>query len=93
MSSHQKFIVKNDSRIPVEYSWAVPDKYRNEITFIPTQSVLLPNEEANIVAAFTPLKKKEYQINVPLFTSFLFDQVKNSVGFFNPGSGLGQKAP
>ena len=29
--------------------------------------MLLPNEEARVVATFTPLKKKEYSVTVPLF--------------------------
>ena len=50
--------------------------------------MLQPNEETKLVAVFTPLKKKEYQVNVPLFMRNLFDQVKSTIGFFSPGSGL-----
>ena len=81
-------MVKNDSRIPIEYEWRVPDKYRNEVSFNPNKAILQPNEEAKLSACFTPLKKKEYQINVPLFTRNLFDKMKNDIGFFSPGSGL-----
>ena len=35
VSTKQTFTVKNDSRIPVEYDWKVPDKYKNEIRFMP----------------------------------------------------------
>ena len=42
----------------------------------------MPNEQSLVQAVFTPLKRKEYQISIPLFTKNLFDQVKNSVGFF-----------
>ena len=73
VSTKQKFLVKNDSRIPLEYEWRVPDKYRNEVNFTPVKGLLSPNEEAKLVAVFTPLKKKEYQINIPLFTRNLFD--------------------
>jgi hypothetical protein len=66
----------------------VPDKYKSEIIFTPTRSMLLPNEEAKVVATFTPLKKKEYSVTVPLFARNQFDNVKNFVGFYNPGSGL-----
>lgn len=48
----------------------------------------MPNEASQVQAVFTPLKKKEYQISIPLFTKNLFDQVKSTVGFFAPGSGL-----
>jgi len=88
VSTKQKFAVKNDSRIPIEYEWRVPEKYKSEIVFIPPRSMLLPNEEAKVVATFTPLKKKEYQVTIPLFARNQFDQVKNFVGFYNPGSGL-----
>ena len=49
---------------------------------------MLPNEETKIVATFTALKKKDYHINVPIYARNIYDHVKNSVGFFNPGSGL-----
>ena len=42
----------------------------------------MPNEMTQVQAVFTPLRRNEYQITVPLFTKNLFDQVKNSVGFF-----------
>ena len=65
--------MKNDSRIPIEYEWRVPEKYKNEVSFNPNKSILSPNEEAKLVAVFTPLKKKEYQVTIPLFTRNLFD--------------------
>ena len=48
----------------------------------------MPNEATDVFAVFTALRRKEYQITVPLFTKNLFDILKNSVGFFAPGSGL-----
>ena len=72
----------------MEYEWRVPEKYRNEIKFEPQRAILMPNEMTQVQAVFTPLRRKEYQIMVPLFTKNLFDQVKNAVGFFSPGSGL-----
>jgi len=66
VSTRQAFNVKNDSRIPVYYEWRVPTKYQSEITFSPNQSMLLPSEECKVVATFTPLKKKEYSITVPI---------------------------
>lgn len=80
------FKVKNDSRIAVEYEWRVPEKYLKEISFDPSSKVLEPNETIEVCANFTPLKKKEYQISVPLFAKNLFDLRKVSVGYFNPGS-------
>ncbi len=62
VSSKQKVILKNDARIPLEYEWKVPDKYKNEIIFDPNRSLLMPNEEVKVVATFTPFKKKEYLI-------------------------------
>jgi len=84
-------MVKNESRIPLQYEWKVPDKYKNEIKFAPAKAFLLPNEECKIVATFTALKKKDYHINVPIYARNVYDHVKNSVGFYNPGSGLMHK--
>ena len=66
----------------------MPEKYRNEVSFTPNKAILSPNEEAKLIACFTPLKKKEYQISIPIFSRNLFDQIKSTVGFFSPGSGL-----
>lgn len=84
-------LVHNQSRIPLQYEWKVPEKYKNEIKFQPTKAYLLPNEECKVVATFTALKKKDYHINVPIYARNIYDHVKNSVGFFNPGSGLMHK--
>jgi len=35
VSTKQQIFVKNDSRIPLEYQWKVPEKYKNEIRFNP----------------------------------------------------------
>jgi hypothetical protein len=48
----------------------------------------MPNEEQTVIAIFTALKKKNYEITVPITAKNLFDRVKHQVGFFNPGSGL-----
>jgi hypothetical protein len=88
VSTKQQIFVKNDSRIPLEYQWKVPEKYKNEIRFNPQKAFLLPNEECKIAATFTALKKKDYHINVPIYAKNIYDHVKNSVGFFAPGSGL-----
>ena len=86
VQAKQKFKVKNDSRIPIEYEWRIPEKYDHEVSFEPTKALLQPNETIEVCANFTPLKKKEYQITVPLFARNLFEQTKNQVGFYNPGS-------
>ena len=88
VSSKQQVNLKNESRIPLKYEWKVPEKYKNEIKFSPQSAFLLPNEETKIVATFTALKKKDYHINVPIYARNIYDHVKNSVGFYNPGSGL-----
>ena len=81
-------LVKNESRIPLQYEWKVPDKYKNEIKFAPSKAFLQPNEECKITATFTALKRKDYHINVPIYAKNIYDHLKNSVGFYNPGSGL-----
>ena len=73
VSTKQKFGVKNESRIPVEYEWRVPEKYRNEVSFKPSRACLMPNEATSVYAVFTALRRKEYNINVPLFTKNLYD--------------------
>lgn len=88
VSQHQKFSIKNESRSPLEYEWKVPEKYVNEVSLQPVKAVLLPNQVQDIFATFTALKKKNYEISVPLIAKNLFEYAKYEVGFFNPGSGL-----
>lgn len=66
----------------------MPDKYKNEIKFQPAKAFLLPNQECRVVATFTPLKKKDYYISVPVYAKNIYDHLKNTVGFYMPGSGL-----
>ena len=37
----------------------------------------MPNEATDVYAVFTALRRKEYNINVPLFTKNLFEALKN----------------
>ena len=48
---------------------------------------LLPNEETKVVTTFTPLKKKEYILSIPVYATNIYDHIKNLIGFYNPGSG------
>lgn len=87
VSAKQTILVQNQSRIPLQYEWKVPDKYKREVQFNPPRSYLKPNEEVKITTTFTALKKKDYHINVPIYAKNIYDHVKNAVGYFNPGSG------
>lgn len=92
VSSKQKLSIKNDARIPLEFEWKVPEKYKTEVSFEPSKAYLLPNEETKVVTTFTPLKKKEYILSIPVYASNIYDHVKNLIGFYNPGSGHMQRA-
>jgi len=51
----------------LKFEWKVPEKYTNEVKIEPAESLLMPNEEQMIMATFTALKKKKYEITVPMF--------------------------
>lgn len=70
----------------------MPEKYRSEVFFDPPRAYLLPNEETKVSTTFTPLKKKEYIVNIPVYATNICDHIKNMIGFFNPGSGSMQRA-
>lgn len=53
---------------------------------------LKPNEEVKVMSTFTPLKKKEYIINVPLYAFNVYDHLRDQIGFYNPGSGVNQQS-
>jgi hypothetical protein len=63
--------------VPLEFECKVPEKYNNEINLQPSKNFLMPNEEQTIFATFTALKKKNYEIIVPVFAKNLFDRVKH----------------
>jgi hypothetical protein len=87
VSSKQKLSLKNEARIPIEYEWKIPEKYKSEVNIEPIKSYLLPNEETKVLTTFTPLKKKEYIIDIPIYAKNINDNLKNLIGFYNPGSG------
>ena len=72
----------------MEFEWKVPEKYKTEVSFEPAKAYLLPNEETKVVTTFTPLKKREYIISIPVYATNIYDHVKNLIGFYNPGSGV-----
>ena len=66
VAQKQKLKIKNDSRVPLEFEFRIPEKYKKEVIFEPMRNILKPNEESIIGATFTPLKKREYEITMPL---------------------------
>jgi hypothetical protein len=83
--------IKNDSRIPCEYEFRIPEKFKKEIMFDPMRNILRPNEEVKVSCTFTPVKKREYQISLPLQVSSIYDVAKDKIGYYNPGSGANYK--
>lgn len=45
-----------------------------------------------MLCTFTPLKKKEYLLSIPVYAMNIYDHIKDMIGFYNPGSGVMQKA-
>jgi hypothetical protein len=43
------------------------------------------------VTTFTPQKKREYIVDIPIYAKNIYDHVKNMIGFYNPGSGTMQR--
>jgi hypothetical protein len=92
VSSKQKLIIKNNARIPLEYDWLVPNKYKDVVLFDPPRAVLQANEEKKISCTFTPLAKREYSLSIPMQVINVYDTHKEMIGYFNPGSGIAIKA-
>jgi hypothetical protein len=59
--------------------------------FDPMRNILRPNEEVKVSCTFTPVKKREYQISLPLQVSSIYDVAKDKIGYYNPGSGANYK--
>ena len=64
--SKQKISFLNKSRIPLSFAINVAAKNSSELIFQPERSILLPNQIEYITCSFMPLKKKKYQIKVPV---------------------------
>jgi hypothetical protein len=92
VSSRQKLVVKNNARIPLEYECLVPHKYKDVVIFDPPKAVLQANEEKNVICTFTPLAKREYALSIPMQVTNIFDNTKELIGYFNPGSGVAVRA-
>ena len=66
----------------------MPEKYKSAVIFEPQRLALRPNEEMKVSATFTPMKRKEYIVNVPIYAFNMYDHAKDVVGYYNPGSGV-----
>ena len=92
VSTEQKLMIKNETRIPLEYECLVPAKHQEIIMFDPPKGVLQANEERMVTCIFTPLLKKEYSLSIVMQVTNIIDTVKELIGYFNPGSGVAIKA-
>jgi hypothetical protein len=64
--SKQKISFHNRSRIPLNFVINTQNKNKGELLFDPVQKVLLPNETSYVLCSMIPLKKKKYQLKVPV---------------------------
>ena len=87
VASKEKLIVKNDSLVQCEISCLIPDKYSEEISFLPQTFRLRGNETRDIYCTFTPKKPQPYTVTAKFFANGVYDLYRDLVGFFNPGSG------
>ena len=85
--SSQKIYIKNLSRIPIEYSIQVPEKYREEAYLVPRTGLLKPNEKTNLNCSFIPFKKKKYNIQIPMQIFDIINPEQELAGYYLPGSG------
>lgn len=87
VASKEKLTIKNDSLVQCEVSCSVPDKYSEEISFLPQTFRLRGNETRDISCTFTPKKPQPYTVTAKFFASGVYDPFRDLVGFFNPSSG------
>eukprot|EP00828_Plagiopyla_frontata_P018328 TRINITY_DN2353_c0_g1_i13.p1 TRINITY_DN2353_c0_g1~~TRINITY_DN2353_c0_g1_i13.p1 ORF type:complete len:916 (-),score=111.90 TRINITY_DN2353_c0_g1_i13:56-2803(-) len=85
--SQRKLKVHNTSRIPVQFTINIPEKYSQELFLDPKQMILLPNEIKPVDCKFLPYRKKKYKMTVPCQASELHDPSQDLIGYFLPGSG------
>lgn len=64
--SRQKVKVENLSRVALEYTIQVPEKYSQELYLEPQIGKIQPNEHIFLDCSFIPYKKKNYKIKVSL---------------------------
>lgn len=85
--SRQNFKIHNHSRIPLEYTISIPQKYENELYIDPSVGVLKPNELTYLKCSFIPYRKKNYKITCPIVVRDIANPQQTLVGYFEPGSG------
>ena len=89
--SRQNFKLHNRSRISLEYSVSIPEKYHSELYIDPATGILRPNELTYLKCSFIPYRKKNYKITCPLSIKDVVNPQQTLIGYFEPGSGSTHK--
>lgn len=65
-ASTRSFQLKNTSRIPLRFSWKIPGPQVKLLSIVPSEGVILPNENQAHTFSFSPLEEDKYLIKTKL---------------------------
>jgi hypothetical protein len=66
-ASKKIFIIRNMSRIQVNYEWAIPEQYKDFVCISPAKGVLEPNAIQVLKCNFAPQAAKSWNIKIPCY--------------------------
>ncbi|KAJ3221474.1 hypothetical protein HK099_003484 [Clydaea vesicula] len=66
-AAKKNFIIKNLSRISVNYEWAVPKQYESFVYIYPVRGTLAPNGVESLSCTFAPTFAKSWAIRIPCY--------------------------
>eukprot|EP00357_Protocruzia_adherens_P031746 CAMPEP_0115013128 /NCGR_PEP_ID=MMETSP0216-20121206/25201_1 /TAXON_ID=223996 /ORGANISM="Protocruzia adherens, Strain Boccale" /LENGTH=1245 /DNA_ID=CAMNT_0002382423 /DNA_START=124 /DNA_END=3861 /DNA_ORIENTATION=+ len=87
----QSLMIQNTSKIPIDYVWEIPDKYKEDIFVEQPYGQLLSNEDLLTNWSFVPHKKKDYRFSVGIKIKQIQDPRQEMVGYSIPGSGAPER--
>ena len=65
----RKFIIRNTSRISVNFEWHIPQQYASVVSIEPLCDVLPPNSSLSLTCTFAPNNKSNFLMKLPCYYS------------------------
>ncbi|OAJ44042.1 hypothetical protein BDEG_27330 [Batrachochytrium dendrobatidis JEL423] len=63
------FVIRNTSRILVNYKWHIPEQYNSVVSIEPLSGILASNSSANLICTFAPNCTSNYSLVLPCYYS------------------------
>ena len=85
VKSESSYKIRNKGRMPTFVKINIPESYKNELEFVPSEFNLEANETKMIKSFFLPLKKMKYSIKCPVITNCNENEEEYKLSIFGEG--------